>query len=149
MYSQLLELIWKLYVEGSKDWNLEAEDIYEEIDQLLNRMEDSGFRWEPFSLSTRPKQSGIFLEIFQQIQCVLSLADAVLLLLLCIYWATSETFLAERSEAKFFLKFRLNLCSFLAQFRQVKSVKVSLRSVISKSQEPQVKQSKRNLPRKR
>ena len=44
MYSQLLELIRKLYVEGSKDWNLEAEDIYEEIDQLLNRMEDSGFR---------------------------------------------------------------------------------------------------------
>ena len=44
MYSQLLELIWKLYKEGSKDWSSEAWDIYEEIDQLFNRMEDSGFR---------------------------------------------------------------------------------------------------------
>jgi hypothetical protein len=43
MYSQLLELIWKLYQEGSKDWNSDAEDIYEEIDQLLNEMEDAGF----------------------------------------------------------------------------------------------------------
>jgi len=44
MYSQLLELIWKLYKEGSKDWSLDADDIYEEIDQLLNEMEDAGFR---------------------------------------------------------------------------------------------------------
>jgi len=44
MHSELLELIWKLYKEGSKDWSLEADDIYEEIDQLLNKMEDAGFR---------------------------------------------------------------------------------------------------------
>ena len=43
MKSQLLELIWKLYVEGSKDWSSKAWDIYEEIDQLLNEMEDVGY----------------------------------------------------------------------------------------------------------
>jgi len=43
MYSQLLELISKLYLEGSKDWSLKADDIYDEIDQLLNEMEDAGF----------------------------------------------------------------------------------------------------------
>jgi len=54
MYSQLLDLIWKLYQEGSKDWNSNAEVIYEQIDQLLNEMEDAGFNGYTVNKHTNP-----------------------------------------------------------------------------------------------
>ena len=45
MHSELCNLIFDLMAEASKDWSPEAWDIYDKIDELLNKIEKAGVRY--------------------------------------------------------------------------------------------------------